>query len=100
MFPPIRPNPTIPTCIAILRVSLMSAARPAGPQPRDGLHRALQFISAARPAGPQPRDGLHRALPAPCALCLDGLAELGQSTFHVGPEMHAQRAAAALAQHL
>src|SRR5262245_4025735 len=39
-----------------------SAPRPPGPQPRDGLQRALQSIGAPRPAGSQPRDGLQRAV--------------------------------------
>src|SRR5262245_66354738 len=33
----------------------ISAPRPAGPQPRDGLRRARPSISPLRPAGPAPR---------------------------------------------
>src|SRR2546427_10394709 len=60
MFPPIRPSPTIPTCM--------------------------------RSSGSW--------LPRRRASRLDGLAEPGQSVLHIGPEMHAQRAAPALPQHL
>src|SRR5947208_991528 len=41
---------------------LIAAPQPAGPQPRDGLRRAFEFIAAPQRAGPQPRDGLRRAL--------------------------------------
>src|SRR5438445_12063251 len=38
----------------VLAPRFVAAPRPAGPQPRDGLRRALPFIAAPRPAGPSP----------------------------------------------